>query len=84
MKWTPVGSQGLDVVLKRMTRDRVSQALEKLHESSHGSKQASLRQADHRKDGARRRSQALKASLFPAVDEIGSCFCPFGGSAKWL
>lgn len=84
MKWTPVDSRGLDVVLKRRIEDRVLHALEKLQEGSHGSKQASLRPADHSKDGARRRSQALKALPFLSFDEIGSIFYPFGGSAKWL
>jgi hypothetical protein len=82
MKWTPVDSHGPDVVLKPLTIDRVLQVLEMLQNGSYGSTQTSLRQADHHTDGARRHSQPLKALLAPAGEEIGSCFCPFGESAK--
>jgi len=82
MKWMPVDSHGPDVVLKRLTKNRVLHALEKLHDGSYGSKQTSILQADQNTDGAGRHSQNLKALLFPAREEIGSCFCQFGGSAK--
>jgi hypothetical protein len=82
MKWTPVDSHGLDVVLKPLTMNRVLHALEKLQNSSHGSKQASLPQIDHCTEGARRHTQALQAPLLSAVERISSCSSPFGGSAK--
>ena len=82
MKWTPVDSHGLDVFLEPLAKDRVLHALKMLQNGSYGSTQTSLRQADHRTDGARRHSQPLKALLAQAGEEIGSCFCQFGGSAK--
>jgi len=67
MKWTPVGSHGLEVILKPLAMERIFHALERLQAGSHGSTQASIWQADHHPPGPYRQS----------------CFYHFGGSAKW-
>jgi len=67
MKWTPVGSHGLEVVLKPLAMERIFHALKKLQDGSHGPTQASTWQAVHYPPGAHRQS----------------CFTHFGGSAKW-
>ena len=68
MKWTPVGSRGLEVVLKPLVKERVFHALEKLQDGSYGPTQTSTWQADHHTPGPYRQSS----------------FYHFGGSTKWL
>ena len=68
MKWTPVGSHGLEVVLKPLVKERIFHALEKLQDGSYGPTQASIWQSDHHTSGPYRQS----------------CFYHFGGSTKWL
>jgi hypothetical protein len=41
MKWTPVGSQGPEVVLKPLANERVLHALKKLQDGGFGPSQAS-------------------------------------------
>jgi hypothetical protein len=72
MMWTPVGSHGLEVVLKPLARDRVFHALEKLQDGSHGPTYASPRQADHHTPGGHPQFEPLKALFFPAREPIGS------------
>ena len=72
MKWTPVGSRGLEVGLKPLVKERVFHALEKLQDGSHGSTQTSIWQADHHTPGPYRQFEPLKALFFPAREHIGS------------
>ena len=72
MKWTPVGSHGLEVVLKPLVNAPVFHALEKLQVGSHGPTQASIWQADHHTPGPYRQFEPLKALFFPAREHIGS------------
>jgi len=67
MKWTPVGSHGLDVVLEPPVKRRVVHALEKLQNGSDGLMQASIWQHDHHTLGAYRQSEALKTLFFGFV-----------------
>ena len=77
MKWTPVGSRGLEVVLKPLVKERVFHALEKLQDGSYGPTQTSTWQADHHTPELYRQLEPLKALFFPAREH-------FGGSTKWL
>jgi hypothetical protein len=72
MMWTPVGSHGLEVVLKPLAKERIFHALEKLQDGSHGPTQASPRQADHHTPGGHPQFEPLKALFFPARELIGS------------
>jgi|GEM_PF-4146054 len=72
MMWTPVGSHGLEVVLKPLAKERIFHALEKLQDGSHGPTQASPRQAVHHTPGGHPQFEPLKALFFPAREFIGS------------
>jgi len=72
MKWTPVGSHGLEVVLKPLAEERVFHALEKLQDGSFGPTRAAPRQPDYHTPRARRQFESLKALFFPAREHIGS------------
>ncbi len=72
MKWTPVGSHGLEVVLKSLARMRVIYALQKLQSGSHGSTQAANLHTDCHTLGAYRQFKPLKALFFLAREHIGS------------
>jgi len=69
MKWTLVGSHGLDVVPKPLANERDFHAHEKLQNGSHGPKQSSTWQADRHT---------------PSTHLLRCSFYHFGGSAKWL
>jgi hypothetical protein len=72
MKWTPVDSHGLDVVLKPLATSRVFHALEKLQDGGYGLTKASTRQHDHHAPGTYRQSEPLNALFIPSREHIGS------------
>ena len=63
MKWSPVDSYGLDVVLKNLAKIRAEHALEKLQHGSYGLTEASIRQADQHTFGACHQFEPLKTPL---------------------
>jgi len=72
MKWTPVDSYGLDVVLKLLAKRRVVHAREKLQNAGFGLTHTPSSQPDYH-----RRVISPGHGLY-------ICFCHFGGSARWL
>jgi hypothetical protein len=72
MKWTLVDSQGLIVVLRHLANGRVTHALERLQEGSHGLTQALAWHTDHHTHGACRPPESLKALFFPQRELFGS------------
>jgi len=63
MKWSPVDSYGLDVVLKNLAKIRAEHALEKLQHGSYGLTEASIRQAGQHTFGTCHQFKPLKTPL---------------------
>ncbi len=72
MKWTPVDSHGLDVVLKPLAIGRDVDAFIKLQDSSCGSVRTANCKPDYRTPDTNRQSESLKARFFPTREPIGS------------
>jgi len=71
MKWTPVGSHGLEVVLEPPASMRVIYAPQKLQSGSQGSTRAAYLHSDHDTLCAYRQFEPLKTLFFLAREHIG-------------